>query len=112
MTRLMLLTKNISRQRANQGLGGRKIEDMRAGRDELRAAFKANFSPLESILATNAYLSGETPAFADYCLMGSLMWPHIITDFDPINESAVLRDWRDRMFDQFDGLAGNAPRAV
>jgi len=93
-------------------LGGRKIEDMRAGRDELRAAFRANFSPLESILATNAYLSGETPAFADYCLMGSLVWPHIVSDFDPISESAVLRDWRDGMFDQFDGLAGNAPRAV
>lgn len=93
-------------------LGGRKIEDMRAGREELREAFKANFSPLESILATNTYLSGKTPAFADYCLMGSLMWPHIITDFDPVSESAALKDWRDRMFDQFDGLARNAPRAV
>ncbi len=93
-------------------LGGRKIEDMRAGRDDLRAAFKANFDPLESILANNLYLSGEKPAFADYCLMGSLMWPHIISDFDPISESARLKDWRDRMFDQFDGLARNAPRAV
>jgi len=93
-------------------LGGRKIEDMRAGRDELRAAFKANFSPLESILASDDYLSGETPAFADYCLMGSLMWPYIISNFDPISESAALKVWRDRMFDQFDGLARNAPRAV
>ncbi len=93
-------------------LGGRKIEDMRAGRDELRAAFKANLGPLESILANIPYLSGKTPAFADYCLMGSLMWPHIISEFDPIKESAVLQDWRDRMFDQFDGLARNAPRAV
>lgn len=93
-------------------LGGRKIEDMRAGRDELRAAFKVNFGPLESILQNNEYLSGKTPAFADYCVMGSLMWPHIISNFDPIVESAELRAWRDRMFDQFDGLAKNAPRAV
>lgn len=93
-------------------LGGRKIEDMRDGREELRTAFKANLGPLESILQSNRFLSGPEPAFTDYCVMGSLMWPHIVTDFDPIAESAELQAWRERMFDLFDGLARNAPRAV
>lgn len=93
-------------------LGGRKIEDMRVGRDELRSAFKAKFGPLEAILEKNMYLSGSAPAFVDYCVMGSLMWPHIVTDFDPIEESTRLRDWRERMFGQFDGMIGKAPRAV
>lgn len=93
-------------------LGGRKIEDMRAGREDLRAAFKANLGPLESILQSTPFLSGAGPAFVDYCVMGSLMWPHIITDFDPIADSAELQAWRERMFDLFDGLAKNAPRAV
>lgn len=93
-------------------LGGRKIEDMRAGREELRSAFKANLGPLESMLQASPYLSGPQPAFVDYCVMGSLMWPHIVSDFDPIADSAVLQDWRKRMFDLFDGLAEKAPRAV
>jgi len=93
-------------------LGGRKIEDMRAGREELRSAFKANLGPLESMLQVPPYLSGAQPAFVDYCVMGSLMWPHIISDFDPISESPIIKDWRMRMFDLFDGLAEKAPRAV
>lgn len=93
-------------------LGGRKIEDMRSGREDLRTAFKAKLGPLESMLQGSPYLSGSAPAFLDYCMMGSLMWPHIISDFDPIIDSAPLKDWRDRMFDLFDGLAKKAPRAV
>lgn len=106
------VNKEYFRATREPRLGGRKIEEMRGGRDDLRAAFKANLAPLESIVENNAYLSGAAPAFTDYCLMGSLMWPHIVSDFDPIEESAGLRDWRHRMFGQFDGLAGNAPRAA
>lgn len=93
-------------------LGGRKIEDMRGGREGLRSAFKANLGPLEAILRTMPYLSGSAPAFVDYCVMGSLMWPHIVSNFDPIEESAELKGWRERMFDLFDGQVGRAPRAI
>lgn len=93
-------------------LGGRRLEDMREGRSELREAFKANLGPLEAILSEQNYLSGDAPAFADYCLMGSLMWPHIVTDFDPVADSDLVKAWRARMFDQFDGLARSAPRAA
>lgn len=104
--------KPVFRASRESRLGGRRIEDMRDGRDELRAAMKPAFVPLEAILSKQAYLAGDCPAFADYCLMGSLMWPHIVTNFDPVADSAPLQAWRERMFDQFDGLARNAPRAV
>lgn len=93
-------------------LGGRTIEEMREGRDQLRDAFKGNLGPLEAILANNLFLSGENPAFADYCLMGSLMWPHIVSEFDPLVVSEPVTAWRERMFDLFDGFARSAPRAV
>lgn len=93
-------------------LGGRKIEDMRDGREELRAGLAPAFGPLEAIFERNAFLSGTAPAFADHCLMGSLMWPRVVTDFDPILASEPLKAWRERMLDQFDGLARRAPRAV
>lgn len=93
-------------------LGGRKIEDMRDGRDALRDAYKANLAPVEAILDNHKFLSGTAPAFADYCMMGSLMWPHIVTDFDPVAISEPVMAWRERMFDLFGGFARNAPRAV
>ncbi len=93
-------------------LGGKTIEEMQVGRDKAREAFGANLAPLETILEKNQYLCGTTPAFADYCLMGTLMWPHVVSTFDPIVGSSLLKDWRERMFDQFDGLARNTARAV
>lgn len=93
-------------------LGGRKIEDVQKDREAAREAFQANLAPLERMLEDNEYLCGASPAFADYCLMGTLMWPYIVSEFDPITGSVPLKDWRERMFDQFDALARNAPRAV
>ena len=93
-------------------LGGHKIEDMRKGREALREAYKANLAPVDAILAKHAFLSGAEPAFADYCMMGSLMWPNIVTDFDPVAVSQPIMAWRERMFDLFGGLARNAARAV
>lgn len=105
-------SQKVFRATREPRLGGRKIEDTLEGREEAREAFRANLMPLEKILENNGYLCGDTPAFADYCLMGSLMWPYIVSNFDPVVGSASIKDWRERMFDHFDGLARNAPRAV
>lgn len=93
-------------------LGGKTIEETRDGRDRARDAFRANLGPVDSVLADHKFLSGNAPAFADYCLMGSLMWPHIVSDFDPVAASEPIKAWRERMFDLFDGFARKAPRAV
>ncbi len=93
-------------------LGGKTIEETRDSRDKARDAFRANLGPVESILTDHKFLSGDAPAFADYCLMGSLMWPHIVSVFDPVATSEPIIEWRERMFDLFDGFARKAPRAV
>lgn len=100
------------RQSREPRLGGRTIEEAQSSREQARKAFKANLAPVEALLGRNKFLSGEAPAFADYCLMGSLMWPHIVTDFDPVEASEPIRNWREDMFDLFDGLARKAKRAV
>lgn len=100
------------RQSREPRLGGKTIEETRDGRDAAREAFQANLVPLEAILADNEFLCGDSPAFADYCLMGSLMWPYVVSEFDPVAVSAPIRAWRERMFDLNDTIARKAPRAV
>lgn len=91
---------------------GCTIESTREGRDDRRKAFQATLSPIETILMSNDFLSGEAPAFADYCLMGCVMFAHIVSDFDPYEGNAPLTAWRARMFDLFDGFARKAPRSI
>ena len=62
----------------------RQLKAPAAGRDAAREAFQANLAPLNAILESNKFLSGDAPAFADYCVMGTLMWAYIVSDFDPL----------------------------
>lgn len=91
---------------------GATIESTRIDREEKREAYKANLAPLEAILAEHAFLSGSQPAFLDYCVMGSLMWPYVVSRFDPIAVSPKLMEWRERMFKNLGSVARDAVRAV
>lgn len=93
-------------------LGGKKIEDTRAGREAAREAYQANLAPLEAILENNSFLSGDAPGFADYCLMGAFMWAYVVTDFDPLLGDGPVVAWRERMFDLFDGMPRKTKRAA
>jgi glutathione S-transferase len=66
--------------------------------------------PLRLTLKERPFLSGEAPAYADYCAFGGFMWARISTG--PIlEEGDVIEDWRQRMLDLFGGFARKAPCA-
>lgn len=90
---------------------GCTIESTRGAREERRDAFKASLGPIEAILEDNHFLSGPTPAFADHCLMGPIMFARVTSSFDPFDGSKAIQEWRERMLDQYDGFARNAARA-
>jgi glutathione S-transferase len=91
---------------------GTTIEASREGREEKREAYKANLLPLETILDGHDYLGGSTPAFLDYCVLGSLMWPYVVSHFDPISVSPRLMEWREQMFADLGSIVRDADRAV
>jgi glutathione S-transferase len=76
------------------------------------AAFRAALEPARRMLKEQPFLSGATPAYPDYILLGSLMWPRTISALELLDKDDAVYAWRERMLDQFDGFARKAPTAA
>ena len=61
--------------------------------------------PLRVSLRTQPFLSGGTPAYADYIVFSLLQWARIVSDFHLIEATDPIAAWRERMLDLHDGLA-------
>jgi glutathione S-transferase len=72
------------------------------------ASFRAALEPARRVLRGQEFLSGEAPAYPDYILFGSLMWPRTVSPLELFEKDDVIHAWRERMFDLFDGLARKA----
>ena len=72
------------------------------------ASFRVSLEPARRLLAVQPFLSGEGPAYADYILFGTLMWPRTISPLELLEKDDFVYAWRERMFDLFDGMARKA----
>jgi len=84
---------------------GCSLEDAQADRDALLPNFRAALTPIRNTLGVQAFLSGGAPAWADYCLFGTLMWARIASDFELLEADDPIHAWREGMLDMFDGYA-------
>ena len=75
------------------------------------AAFRAALEPARRMLDDQKFLSGDSPAYPDYILLGSLMWPRTISPLELLDKDDVIHAWRERMLDQHDGFGRKAPAA-
>jgi glutathione S-transferase len=83
-----------------------------AAREKGVAAFRAALEPARRALNGQPFLSGEAPAYPDYTLLGSLMWPRTISPLELLEKDDPVYAWRERMLDLFDGFARKAPAAA
>lgn len=88
---------------------GRRLEEMSIGREEGLAAFRQSLRPLRATLESQPCLAGESPAYADYIVFGSLQWPRVATPFELLEAGDPVARWRERMLDLFGGLGRSAP---
>ena len=72
------------------------------------AAFRAALEPARRVLAGQPFLSGAAPAYPDYILFGTLMWPRTVSPLELLEKDDIVYAWRERMFDLFDGMARKA----
>ncbi len=72
------------------------------------ASFRAALEPARRALAGQPFLSGPAPAYPDYILFGTLMWPRTISPLELLATDDIVYAWRERMFDLFDGMARRA----
>jgi glutathione S-transferase len=87
---------------------GRTLEEIVADRERHVLAFRESLLPLRLTLKTQPFLGGAVPFYADYAVFGGFMWCRGISDFPLLTADDPVADWRRRMLDLFDGLAGKA----
>jgi glutathione S-transferase len=83
----------------------RSLEDLSARRDAEIVGFRRLLDPARVTLRTQAFLSGASPAYADYVLFSLLQWARIVSAFEILEPGDAVAAWRERMLDLFDGMA-------
>ncbi len=94
---------------SREAMFGMTLEALADGRDAAVERLGATLAPVRATLETQPYLCGDAPAYADYILMGSLMWPRCCSDAEILAEDDPINAWRTRMLALFDGFAAAAP---
>lgn len=89
-----------------------KLESYRDGREEKVVAWRRLLEPLRATLAEQAFLGGDSPAYADYIVFGSFQWARCISRFELLETSDPVHAWRERILDLFDGFARRAPHVA
>jgi glutathione S-transferase len=89
---------------------GMKLEDVAKDREARLPAFSQLLEPLRQTLASQPYLGGDAPLYADYIVFGSLMWPRCISQLRLLDPADSVNAWSERLLDAFDGMPRKAPR--
>jgi glutathione S-transferase len=89
-------------------LGGRKLEEVQAGREDRLPLVPPTLEPLRQLLKDSPWLGGSKPSYADYRALAVFLWTASVATTPPLTEDDPLRDWLDRGFDLYGGL-GRAP---
>jgi len=85
-------------------LGGRKLEEVQAGREDRLPQVPPTLEPLRQTLSESKWLGGATPNYADYRALAVFLWTASVATTPPLTEDDPLRDWLDRGFDLYGGL--------
>ncbi|MXP41535.1 glutathione S-transferase family protein [Altererythrobacter soli] len=83
---------------------GKKLEEMQQGRENRLPAISASLEPLRLALREHEWLGGSEPNYADYRILGSILWLASVARTPPLSPEDPLRDWIERCRDLFGGL--------
>ena len=94
-----------------EGVAKKKLEDLRAGRDEALQRLGRALEPMQTLLKRQAYVCGEAPAYGDYILFSIFQWARVMSPREVLAPEDPVCAWRERMLDLFEGFARNVPAA-
>ena len=87
---------------------GKTLEELGAEARNALPAFRGAFDPVRPMLATQPFVSGPTPGFADYILFGLFQWARSVSPVRLLEPDDPMYAWRERMLDLYGGLARSA----
>jgi len=88
---------------------GARLEEVQAGRDERRAAWRASLEPLRAQVREHPFVAGTEPAYADYIAFGMFALARATSPYPLLERDDPLFAWRERMMALYGGLARSLP---
>lgn len=88
---------------------GKTIEQICAGREERLEGFRKGLEPLRQTLASQPFLGGEAPLYADYIVFGSFQFARSTSPFVLLEKTDPINIWREKMLGLYDGLGRKSP---
>ena len=83
---------------------GKTIEEMRDGQAAALEKCDQALTPLRTILKSENWIAGDTPAFADYLIFAAFQWCRIMSPAEIVKADDPIYEWRERMLDLYNGL--------
>ncbi|MEZ5872578.1 MAG: glutathione S-transferase family protein [Nitratireductor sp.] len=96
---------------AREARYGDTLENIVANREASIPDLLNRLEPLRTMLASQPYLGGSEPAFADYVAFGAFQWLRVCSGLAMIPKGEPVLEWVERMLDLHDGLARSTPEA-
>ncbi len=83
---------------------GMKLEEMQKGREDRLPKISADLEPLRTALREHQWLGGDMPNYADFRIMGPIMFLASVGTIPALAEDDPLRDWIERCRDLYGGV--------
>ena len=91
---------------------GRPLEEVAAGRDAARPAFRASLEPLRSTLGVQPWIGGQVPLFSDYIVFSALQWVRVASPYAFLATDDPIAAWFERCLDLHGRYAREVPAAA
>ena len=96
-------------RRSREERFGATLQQVVHDRQARLPAFRTSLYPPRRTVERQDFISGKTPAYADYIVFGAFQWARAISEFEVLAADDPVRIWRGGMLDLFDGLARCVP---
>lgn len=83
---------------------GMKLEAIQAGREDRLPQISAALEPLRVALREHRWLGGSEPNYADYRIIGPVLFLASVSTVPALASDDPLRDWIERCRDLFGGI--------
>jgi len=90
---------------------GRTLEQASAGREQQIDALRASLGPLRLMLTVQgqSFISGDRPGYADYIVVGILLWAASVTTLPLLAHDDPVVEWFERVRDLHGGIGRTSP---
>lgn len=89
---------------------GKPLEEVSSSgaQKDARERLEKVLQPLAAVLEDSPYLGGDQPYYGDYAVLGTLMWPYVVSPASLFETKSAVADWFERMLDLHGGAARKA----